>query len=487
MRSDKHTSRVRTLALAAVLGAAALAGCDQFSPTDVKNPNLTDEDFLKTPNAAAAWVRGVERQFLTTLNTFISNSEIMSDNYYNNYTTGSKVFDTPRLDHEDAEVQGLQASVARLREVADFGIKSVLPADSTSTPQHEAELLFLRGMSRLFSGEYFVGLPEEPRGPVVGPDVHLRAAIADFERGRTLNTNAALRNRYTAALARTHYRLGDKAKAVAEAQALLAAAPTFLQNAAYDGVNGPGNGMTGVLTSSVNNYQPLPRMDFLDPKFPNRGATVASPLAFLKAEESHMIIAEAQLSDGNVNGAKATMQALLALVNTRPREQVDSRLQLRGRAGGLKIYPNTSDTKVAFSPGAPMREGLVLTRQGPPVTVPTVSGTSVTSAQIDAIATHDEALYTLYLMRQEIFLAEGRRAVDIGLRAPVALTEVLANPNAKAGEPYTSPQIPPFLPGNFEIDAFTYNEAAKTVVINVDVNRLIVQNKTSPFILPFHQ
>ena len=70
---------------------------------------------------------------------------------------------------------------------------------------------------------------------------------------------------------------------VEEATALLAGNPAFIRNATFDGVNGPNNGMQGVLTSSVNNLQPLPRLDFLDPKYPNRGVTVQSPIAFLKA------------------------------------------------------------------------------------------------------------------------------------------------------------------------------------------------------------
>ena len=52
--------------------------------------------------------------------------------------------------------------------------------------------------------------------------------------------------------------------------------------------------------------------------------------------------------------------------------------------------------------------------------VPTISGTSVTAARIDAITTVDDGLYVLYLMRQEIFLAEGRRMADLGMRMPVA-------------------------------------------------------------------
>ena len=110
----------------------------------------------------------------------------------------------------------------------------------------------------------------------------------------------------------------------------------------------------------------------------------------------------------------------------------------------------------------------------------------MTTAQIDAITTVDDALYVLYLMRQEIFIAEGRRAADLGIRAPVSLTEVTSNNNVDEGDPSTKPQIPPFIPLNIEMDAFTYDPVAKTVIIKHDMNRVLVQNKTSPFVLPFH-
>src|SRR5206468_822058 len=151
-----------------------------------------------------------------------------------------------------------------------------------------------------------------------------------------------------------------------------------------------------------------------DPKYPNRGTTIQSPIAFLKAEEAHLIIAEGLLKDNNVAGAKDRLKLLLALVQSRTTELVDGTLQKRGRAGGKVIYPNTADTRVAFAPNQPLLPGFVLNRV-PGIRVPTISGTSVSSAQIDAITTVDDALYALLLMRQEIFIAEGRRAADLGI------------------------------------------------------------------------
>lgn len=74
---------------------------------------------------------------------------------------------------------------------------------------------------------------------------------------------------------------------------------------------------------------------------------------------------------------------------------------------------------------------------------------------------------------------------DLGMRMPVARTEILVNPNTQDGASYTEAQIPSFIPRSFGLDAFDYDEAAKTVVIDHDMNRVLVDNKTSPAIFPF--
>ena len=75
---------------------------------------------------------------------------------------------------------------------------------------------------------------------------------------------------------------------------------------------------------------------------------------------------------------------------------------------------------------------------------------------------------------------------DLGMRMPVAQTEIIANAKTKDGEPYTKAVIPSFIPGAFDMDAFTFDAAAKTVVIKVDMNRILVTNKASVDVLPFH-
>jgi len=190
------------------------------------------------------------------------------------------------------------------------------------------------------------------------------------------------------------------------------------------------------------------------------------------------------LSDNSLPAAKDRLKLLLTLVKSRTVKTVDSRLQLRGRAGGKVVYPNTADTKVSFAPGQPLVDGFVLARTAT-TSVPTISGTSVTAAQIDAAATVDDGYYLLYLMRQEIFLAEGRRMADLGIRMPVAQTEIIANKKTADGQPYTFAVIPSFIPAAFGMDGFTYDATAKTAIMKYDMNRVLVQNKTATQIFPF--
>jgi hypothetical protein len=258
----RASARVVNPRLAILLVASLVViGCGEFEPTKVTNPNITDKQFVGSPGAGAAWMRGTQRQFLNTLNIVVQNTELASDNYFNNYTTNSQQLDVPNPIYIDPYVADIQSSIALLRNQAAYGLDTVFPRDSLVKPNDRAEMIFFRGTANLFAGENYVALPGSAYGPVVSWQDLLKAAIADFTEARSVSTDAAAKQSYTLALARAYYRLGDKANAVAEATALLAANPTFIRNAVYDGVNGPNNAMQGVLTSSVKNFQPLPRLD----------------------------------------------------------------------------------------------------------------------------------------------------------------------------------------------------------------------------------
>ena len=478
-------NRLLLLSLVSVL---AVGGCDFLDPTGVDNPTVTEETFLETPTAASSWTRGVERQLAQTVDEVIMGTEVVSDNVFNNRTLFSKVFDIPQIEAQDFDVENIQYEVHRLREMADQGLNVVAPADPDATDEMLALFHFARGYAYLLAGELFVGIPAEPNGPIVSPEDQLALAVDDFESAGGLSTEADFQAAAMLAIARAQYAAGNKSAAVSAAQQARNMAPELIRFVQYDNVDGPGNTMQFAVYDSPfgDEFQPLPRLDFLFPKYYSETAGDESPIAILKAEETYLILAEAALSDGDLPGARTEMKDLLDLVAIRPVEDVDDRGQERGRRGGTWIYPNEASVAVAASPDAEPRDGLVLTRSNPTVPVPTVSGTSVTAQMIDDAGTEEELLYLLYLMRQEIFVLEGRRMTDLGIRFPVALDESLTNPNVSDGAAALQAQIPGFIPLDYGLDSFTYSDGDPVAIIHNDMNDVIVSNRTSTAVLPFH-
>ena len=189
------------------------------------------------------------------------------------------------------------------------------------------------------------------------------------------------------------------------------------------------------------------------------------------------------MASNNLTEAKQHLTALLQLVQKRP-IQTDINDQLEGRYnGGLKSFPNDPTYRVQASPTDSLRAGLIIDRRPPHlITLPYISGTSVTQAMIDGLDNHDSALELVYLMRQEIFFAEGRRPADLGICLPLCEAEAA---NTENGAPYTEAWIPSFVPQNYGLDDFTVNDEAKTVTITHNMNRIIVENAHSKDVVPF--
>ncbi|NJO03937.1 MAG: hypothetical protein HC880_21700 [Bacteroidia bacterium] len=89
----------------------SVSACELVDPTDVDNPNLTDEAFIATPRAIIPWMNGLERQMAITLNETVQFAELISDNYFNNRTLSSKVFDIPQIDFLIIDVADYAISV----------------------------------------------------------------------------------------------------------------------------------------------------------------------------------------------------------------------------------------------------------------------------------------------------------------------------------------------------------------------------------------
>ena len=464
------------------------AGCDFLDPTEVDNPNLTEESFLDSANSLSAWLPGVERQMSITLNEVITIAMLVSDNYFNNRTISCKVCDILNLQPTDPDIALFQQNLFALRNGADFGLTELVPIDPDATSDQIAELYFYRGMGHLMMGEYLVAAPAGPRTEAFEPDAHYTLAIADFQEAIDRTSDAEIRIGYQLAQARAYYNLGDATQASTVALDVINGNNAYVRYAQFeDDSDGPVNVIESFISQlSTDEFQPLPRLDFLDPKYYFRGPTEESPIAFLKSEEAYFILAEAALAAGDLAGAQTRMTEVLDVIAARPTAMVDETVEDRGR-GNLVVYPNTEATMVQASPSEEPVAGLVRTRGegSAPVEVPIVSGTSITTADIAALASVDEAVELLYLMRQQVFMAEGRRMIDMGIKLPIVELEANDNPNIEAGSAFFTARIPSFMPPGEEIDAFTLDETQNLVVIQHNINTLIMMNRTSDEVVPF--
>lgn len=458
-----------------------LNSCELLQPDDIINPNVDENTFLNSSNAMQAWVNGTNSSFAESIGSYCELMEIMSDNYFNNYSQSSKVFDIPKILYTDLDVTNLQRYIGTMRESADYGINVVAPVDAKTKKSDLFNLYYIKAYSYILAGEYFRALPDEDGGDVKTWDVQLKTAVEVLNKALEYVETDEDRAFIHTLKARVYYRLGDEPNAVNESQTALSFSGDFVKQVQFDGVN---NILNSIQTATWGTwFQPLPRLDFLDPKYFKLTSTEERPINIGKAEEDYLILAEAALADNDIDGAKDYMKQLLTLVKSRP-VQTDLNDQLEGRFnGGYKHYPNSSEYVVAASEGEEYRSGLVLDRQAPHlISVPYISGTSVSEAMINETSGVDETLELLYLMRQEIFFAEGRRVADLGIKLPVCEVEAANTPSA---QPYMEALIPSFIPLNQGMDDFTMDETTKKVTIRYNMNKIIVENKSSEYVVPF--
>ena len=456
-----------------------LSSCSLIEPGDTVSPNVTDNDFLEQPNAMQTWVNGVEKSLATTMGYYAQLMEILSDNYYNNYTRSNRDFDAPNIKTNDEDVKQLQRYVATLREAADYAFNTVAKHDKHMTNDERLTLYTAKTMSHMLAGEFFTGLPDKDGGVVVDWKTHLDEAAACADSALLYAASDSAKAFLHTLKARAYYRLGNADKAVEEAKASLDLAPEYYRQVYFDGANNVNNVAQEAIWGTW--FQPLPRLDFLDPKYVQRTSTYQSPVTIAKAEEDRLIIAEALVCANRLDEARDEMKSLLELVAKRPiLHDVNDHLEGRFN-GGSRHYPNGRDYRVAASPADSLRSGLVLDRRQP-VDIPLISGTSVSKSMVEAAHSQDEVLELVYLLRQEIFFGEGRRPADLGSRMPVCDVEVA---NMKHPGDSDKPVSPPFIPLEGGMDDFTLDEGSHTVVIKYNMNRIIVENKLSEYVVPF--
>ncbi len=451
----------------------------------VDNPNVTEEVYLDTYNPDSSWTNGLKRQLALTMNQVVINSEMISDNYFNNYTLYSKVFDTPQIVFSDLDVNRTQVEIGALREMAEYGIEKVLPNNPEAKDSDWSYTYFSKAYALILAGENFVGLPDDNNAEAISSkDLLLKSLdFLDLAIEKESDTNILLV--YKLLKARVYRSLGDSEFAKQFANDIIGHTD-LLYNVTFDGTNGVMNEMqNATFTANENRFAPLPRLDFLDPKYYNEGTAISDqkPLAIVKAEEAYLILAEVYASENKIGDVKTILTNLIndVIVN-RPVVLIDDSRELRN-GSNREDYP-TEAVDIRFDHDNPFESGYVLDRQADKILVYTVSGTKVTTMDINNITNQDEALYLIYRMRQEIFISEGRRSNDLGIKLPVSETEQLNNSNIS--DEFTKAVIPDFIPLNLGLDDFSVENDSGNISITNDMNKILVTNKTSSLILPFN-
>lgn len=488
--NDNCTSifgRGRRLAAAVLLACLAASGCDAIDPTEVNNPTTTDEDLAQATNPTAALLPGLRAQFARLINAYVV-AEVVTDNYSIHGTGIIQTLDSPQevtpdiMNSTGTSANGLYWNVQELRALADFVIEEIAPNDNTATPELVAEARYYRGMAYLTMGEAFSYVPHEADGTPQGADAALTRAVADLQAATGFGPQA------NAALARAYRLQGDAGASAAAANAVLSAEAEFLYAPEYDASSISNTSVFFLVLRALQEMQPLPRLDFLDPKYTERSSAI--PIA--KAEEMHLILAEIALAAGDLAGARNQLANAIRLAGTRGTvsfDDIDER-----RNADLSLRPRNAEILVRSDDSSPYRAGLVLDRPGDGLTIPNISGTSLDADSVAALADAGDLWHSLWLARQEILFLEGRRLADLGIKLPMMLREIDQNPNINEGDAGTVPVIPGYLPQAplYAMDVYSpvmlYDGdgpdatlLSTMVTIGVDMNRVLATNNASPF------
>jgi tetratricopeptide (TPR) repeat protein len=487
---------------AAVLGIAiaTLGGCDFLNPTRVTNPRTTQEDLAAAPRPTAALLAGLRAQFARALSAVVVTAEVTSDNYMIRATGISSELDDPHIIipdvgvHNTTGLTGAYWNLQELQALASFAL-DLSASDPTATPALIAEAHFYRGMARLLQAENYVAVPTEVNGVAQEGPALLELATGDLNQALTLAGTGALALSARAALARAYRLLGDAAQAAAFANEVLAANAAFVHLQHYSAQEVANQPFTYTSFRGLREMQPLPRLDFLDPKY----TSLSAPIPVLKAEEMHLILAEVALSQDALGSAADRIADAVQLALTRPREAFDDS-DPRNNAN-LTFRPRHAFFLVRADATSPARAGLVLTRPGL-IETPTISGTSLNPDSVRALAGAESIVHALYLARQEIFFNEGRRMSDLGIRLPMSRREMDSNPSLEESSPGAQARVPAYIPtgprpptGGGAMDQFTPNSPYSSptdftsapvttqITITVDMNRRLAQNypSVSPF------
>ncbi len=459
-----------------ILSLTILGGCGLLDPTNVVNPNTTEEDLeAGAAGATGPFLNGALRNLTFSVRDEGLVHDTISDNYDNISTNLGDVLDTPDL-FLPRDSRGYTNHQA-LRATADYVITTVAPNDPEATDDQFAEAYFVRGMANLLSAESYWAVPMGEDLPASTMQERLNLALGDFTAAMGYNSDGDFTTRIHILKARTYRLLGDKTNAIAEANLAVSGSQDFVFNAEFDASSTTNSLYFYAVSRSLNDLQPLPRLEFLDPKYHDRDA----PMAIAKMEEAYLILAEAYIANGDFDNAKTALSNAVTVADDRPTSTLNDN-DPRTRTDGNYI-PQTGAVTVKASATSPEVTGLVFTRSGAAVDIPTISGTSLDAADILAlpsVTTDDkvELLRLVYLTRQEIFFAEGRRMTDLGIRLPISEVEQEQNTSiTKDVGIGTAVYVPSFVPALDGMDDYTVS--GNVITIDYDMNFVLASNRSA--------
>jgi hypothetical protein len=337
-------------------------------------------------------------------------------------------------------------------------------------------------MAYVFLAENFVAAPVEKDGlPLPGDQI---LALAIDELGQAASGGGDVSLAAQAALARAYRWLGNQSSAAAAANQVLGSSPEFYIGQGYDSSSNANTAASYLVYRALQEMQPLPRLDFLDPKYIDREAEIP----YAKAEEMHLILAEIALANGDYTEGKGHLGDAIRLAQARgtvdwvdddPRNNSD-----------LSIRPRDASIEVRADATSPYRAGLIQDRFGALTAQAVISGTSLSADSVEALPNGDPNAiwHAFWLARQEILFLEGRRMADLGIRLPIRRQEYEQNPNINPGDLGTSVFVPSYIPGANDMDTYApfspYNDGVLTtnqITVLHDMNKVLVQNNVSPF------
>lgn len=478
--------RIFPLLAILAMGFGATA-CDFLDPTNVENPRTTDDDLAQAQEPTASLVPGLEAQFARLLESAVVSTETASDNFGINGTGIDNSWDspqdiTPLVTNSTGRVTGIYWNAQELTALAGFVINDIIPGDETALPSDIARAYYYRGMGYLLLGENFTYVPIEEDGNPVDAAQLLSLAVADLTEATTGGGEVA--TAAYAALARAHRWQGNKAAAASAALQVLGTDAQFAWVQEYDPTSIDNTAHWYLVSRALAEMQPLPRLDFLDPKY----LTYSSGIPVAKAEEMHLILAEIALVDGNYGEAKTHLGDAIRVAKSRstvPWVDDDPRIN-----ADLSIRPRDSEILVRADAESPFRAGLVQDRFGGATTQYVISGTSLDADSVEALPSGNPAQiwHAFHLARQEILFLEGRRMADLGVRLPIMRREIDQNPNINVGDPGTESFVPSYIPPFNEMDFFSplspYEGGqlyTNEITIRYDMNKILTQNQVSPF------